>query len=160
VITVKNGLSKKDKRKVSCILADLSDIYRDFYVTKKNLRLFIQDNKNILFNDMKKGDLIAFGEEGIGIITGYSDKSPRKYIKILANTQTNADKLIKCLLWNVKCDLWAKVKANSFLRLALENNNFRYYKYRGREILLFRNKYCFPPIEPKENFITRGEPGW
>ena len=157
MIIVKNGVSKKDKRKIACILTDLCDIYRDFYLTKNNLRLFIQDNITVLFDDMGKGDLIAFGKEGIGIITGYSDKAKRKYIKILANTQANADKIIHVLLWEAKCDLWAKVKANSFLRLALENNNFRYYKYRGREILLFRSKYDFHPLEPKEEFINKGE---
>jgi hypothetical protein len=87
-------LSKKDKNQVWAILHEISDIYGDFYITINNLRLYIKDNIDIFYQYLKLGDKIAWSEkEGIIFVTGFVDKSPRKYLKILAYDIDSAHRL-------------------------------------------------------------------
>ena len=52
-----------------------------------NGRLFIKENQDLFFQSLNKGDKIAFGtDEGIILVTGFSDKAPRKYLKILSKS--------------------------------------------------------------------------
>ncbi len=44
--------------------------------------------------------------------------------------------LIKVAFQNVQCDLFAKVKKNNPLKLALQRNRFKFAGDRGKEILL------------------------
>ena len=138
MVIFKTGISKKERIKILGIVTEFTDIYRDFYLTKNNLRLFIRDNLDILFKDLRKGDKIAYDENGVGLVVGYSDKAKRKYIKLLAKDSKSADRLIKVILWNEKIDLWAKIKRNSIFKSVLERNNFRFEANRGKEILLVR----------------------
>lgn len=134
---IKNRLNKEEKSDIRMILQEIKDIYRDFYITKNNLRLFIQENSDLLFDNLNKGDKIIYSEkEGIILAVGWSDKASRKYIKILAKNKTSADKLIKNLIWNLEEDLWAKIKKNNPLNKILQKNGFKFVGNRGREILL------------------------
>lgn len=145
---VKKQLKKKEEFKIICLLQELVDSYRDFYLTKNNLRVFIQDNPYTLFKGLKRGDWIAFNEDGIAVVTGYSDKSNRKYLKILAKDNKTADGLIKVLSWNIKQTLFVKIKINNPIKQVLFNNRFRFFRSRGKEILLIRqykeNRYVKP----------------
>ena len=138
MIKFKSQLSKKDIEKVTSIIQEISDEYRDFYITKDNLRLFIDVNIELLFDCLKNGDKIAFGDEGIAFITGWSDNFNRKYLKILAEDINSADKLLKVIDWHVKTDLYIKIKRNNKLLPALEAHNFVFLKPRGKEVLYVR----------------------
>lgn len=136
MIAFKSGLSKKEKQEIVSLLYELKDVYGDFYITRNNLRLFIKENPDTLFDCLKKGDFIAFTEKGVGIVTGFSDKSNRKYLKILAQDDATVSDLIKVISWNTKCDLHFKIKKNNPLKKVLERNGFRFCGDRGKEILL------------------------
>ena len=137
MIKVKRQLSKKDQKLLGITLQELTDLYGDFYITKNNLRLAIKENTDLLFENLQKGDiLILDDEEGIAYIGGFADNSPRKYIKILSKTEEKAENLIKVAFQNVKCNLYAKIKKNNPLKLALQRNRFKFAGDRGKEILL------------------------
>ncbi len=141
MIRIKGQLNKKEKAELSITLQEMTDIYGDFYITKNNLRLAVKENTDLLYNNLKNGDKIVIGEtEGIAIVTGFSDNAPRKYVKILATSNEGANKLIKVLLQNVKCDLFAKIKKNNPIKEVLQNNNFKFVGDRGKEILLGRKQ--------------------
>lgn len=138
MIKFKSWLSKKDKEQVTSLIREISDEYRDFYITKENLRLFIEVNLDLFFDCLKNGDKIAFGDEGIAFITGWSDNFDRKYLKLLAEDIKSADKLLKVIDWHVKTDLYIKIKRNNKLLPALKAHNFVFLKPRGKEVLYFR----------------------
>jgi len=154
MIVTKGQLGKKEQGIVSSILEEFTDDYSDFYITKNNLRLFLRENKDILFECLKDGDKITYSEEhGMIFLYGYSDKAHRHYIKILSKDSNSADKLIKVTLWNYGgIDLYAKIKTNNPLTEILKKNNFRYLGNRGKEILLMRKGI---KIEKKEKSYVR-----
>ncbi len=140
MITVKGQLSKKEQLIVSSLLEELTDTYSDFYLTKNNLRLYIKENSELMFESLKNGDKVTFSEEnGIIFIHGWSDKANRHYIKILSKDQQSADKLIKVMLWKLgNIELFAKVKKNNPIKSVLEKNGFKFRGDRGKEVLLYR----------------------
>ena len=154
MIIFKSGqINKKEKVIVDNILMEYTDIWKDCYITKNNLRLFLAENKDLLYEGLSKGDKIAYDENlGLIFICGYSDRFPRKYLKILAKDEDSANKLLKVLSWNIKTDLYAKIKKANPIRKTLERNGFRYFADRGSEILLVRKQYNSQPIKiSKEN---------
>ena len=138
MINLKSGLGKKEISQFQYIIVDLVDTYGDFYVTKNNLRLFIKDNMDVLLDGLKKGDKIAIDDAGSGvaIVTGYSDNSPRKYLKILTKDLKDVDALLKIVYWNVKEDLYCKLKNTNPLREVLLSGGFKFAGGRGKESLL------------------------
>lgn len=147
MITTKGQLTKKDEKFIWLLMEEISDTYCDFYITRNNLRLYIKENLELLFDCLKKGDKIIFADkEGMVFITGWSDNAQRKYIKILARNAEGADRLIKVSFHNIKCDLFAKIKKNNPIKEILQKNRFKFIGDRGKEILLMK-KYI--PIKPK-----------
>jgi len=140
MITFKTGLSKKEKSQVMGLISEFTDVYGDFYITKNNLRLFIKENINVLFEALQAGDKIAYCEEGIAVVTGFSDKMPRKYVKLLTKNNDIAEKLLQIISWNLDCDLYIKIKKNNPLKGILVKNGFQFLGGRGKEILLIRKK--------------------
>jgi len=139
MIYFKNSVNKKQEIEIANILFELNDIYKDFYLTINNKRIFILNDIGVLFNKLRKGDKIAYTKGGVLIVTGFSDKSKRKYLKILADLKT-AEQLLKFLGWNLNRELFIKVKKdNPLLNILLRNGFFRIGN-RGREVLLKRNK--------------------
>lgn len=140
MVIVKSKLSKKDQERVNTILKEVSDSYNDFYITENNLRLFIKDNSYLLFKNLNKGDKIAFDDNGIAVLTGFSDKSPRKYLKVLAKDEKNTYNLVRVLVeWNYNnIDIYAKMKKNNPLVKILRKSGFRFKAGRGREVLMVR----------------------
>jgi len=132
-------ISKKEKVILEGILQEFVDDFRDFYITKQNLRLFIKDNSHLLFEALKGGDKLVFSsQDGLAFVTGWSDKAERKYLKILAKDLESANKLLKVLMWHLKTDLYVKIKKNNPLISVLQKNNFVFKGNRGKEILLLR----------------------
>jgi hypothetical protein len=117
MITFKTGLAKNEVSTVKTLVDEIVDTYSDFYITKNNLRLMIKDNFDVLLDCLKKGDKIAFDDSGMTVITGYSDKSPRKYLKILVKDIKHVAPLLKILFWNVKeREVYIKLKNNNPLK--------------------------------------------
>lgn len=153
MIEVKSGeLSKKNKQTILDSILELPDYYRDFYITKNNLRLYIKENIHLLYDCLKEGDKIIFNEKGIVVIDGFSDKANRHYIKILSDNLKNTDKLIKVLLWHFRnIDLFTKVKKNNPVIKILKNNGWIFFGSRGREMLLLRKAQN---LKEKTNVIS------
>jgi len=145
-----NGLSKKEETIIFGMLQELREPYCDFYLTQNNIRLFINDNAKIFFSCLKLGDKLAYNEKGLAAVIGYSDKAPRKYLKILVNNLDDVDGLIKTLYWHVKTDLFCKLKNNNPLKDKLLRCGFSFVGGRGKEVLLV-HKYIARP-EPKYTF--------
>jgi len=139
IIFKKGKLSKEEQAIISGILEEITDVYSDFYITRDNLRLAIKENLDLLFENLEKGDKLVYSEEdGIVVLTGFSDNADRKYLKILSKSIENADRLLKVVNWYIKPELFAKIKKNNPIRKALEMKGFRFFGDRGDEILLKR----------------------
>lgn len=138
MIQIKSKLSKKDEKIVNSILGDIYDVYGDFYITKSNTRIYLKENIEILYKCLDKGDKIIFDDEGIAIVVGWSDKSPRKYLKLLSKNDQTTDKLIKNINWNISEELFCKIKKTNPLKNILLRNNWKFFADRGKEILLKR----------------------
>lgn len=139
MIELKNSkLSEKEKKQISGLLSELTDIFGDFYITKNNLRLFIKENPDTLFKCVQSGDKLAYNQEGMAVVVGYSDNAPRKYLKVLTKDDKTVSDLIKRISWDMDCDLFVKIKKNNPLRKILEQNYFSFAGGRGKEILLVR----------------------
>lgn len=147
----KNGqLSKNEKSIIKSITIECSDIFGDCYMTKNNLRLFIKENLDIVYESLKKGNKIVYEEnQGFILITGYADNFSRKYIKILTKDEDTTNRLVKILHWNIKEDLWVKIKKNNPVKRILERNGFRFAGDRGKELLMYRKFITSRPIKQK-----------
>ena len=66
-------LSKKEIKTLNIVLDELPDSFRDFYTTQNNIRLFLQDNKELISNAVAKGDYLIYDteEKGLLLVTGY-----------------------------------------------------------------------------------------
>lgn len=138
MIELKSKLTESEKVELKAIIEKLDDLYADFYITKNNLRLFIKENLTVLFEELDKGDKIVYNDKGVIVINGFSDSHPRKYIKILSGDLKITNELLKVLFWNIKMDLFIKIKKNNPIREVLEVNGFRFLAGRGKEILMKR----------------------
>jgi len=134
----KSRLIKKEVAQITKMIQELPDYFGEFYLTKNNLRLFIKENISLLFEGLKQGDKIVYDKDSIIMVTGFSDKNPRKYIKLLVKNEKTTNDLLTMLSWNLKCDLWAKLKVRNPLVKILQENSFNYFANRGKEILLVR----------------------
>lgn len=148
MIQVKSKLSKKDEKIVSLILNDIYDTYGDFYITKSNTRIYLKENISVLFKSLNNGDKTLFNEDGIAIITGWSDRAPRKYMKLLAKDEKVADKLVKNINWQISEELYCKIKKVNPLKNILLRNRWKFLGDRGKEILLKREAI---ELNKKEN---------
>ena len=147
MIICKTGCSKKEKRLIENVLYNTVDLHGDFYVTKDNVRIFLRDNPDIFYSYLNKGDVVVFeenNEEGIGLVTGWSDRSPRKYVKILTKDEVLAGNLLKMINWQTRIDLYAKIKKNNPLLKVFQRNQYQFIGNRGAEVLLMR-KYIYHP---------------
>ncbi len=138
MIVSNTGLTNKEKSEVEKTLSKLIDLYRDFYLTKNNIRFFIKENIETLFDCLKAGDKIAFDANGVIVITGFSDKANRKYVKILAEDNAVAKRLLKIISDNLEIDLYTKIKRNNPIQEMLLENGFKVVAGRGKEFLLVR----------------------
>jgi hypothetical protein len=139
-----NGLSKKEANQIFSLLQEVKDPFCDAFITKQNLRLMIQDNFEVFKSCLKLGDKIAFDADGLAAVIGYSDNAPRKYLKILVKDLEHVPALVKTLYWNVKTDIFVKVKNNNPLKDMLLRNGFNFIGGRGKEVLLVHNYIARP----------------
>jgi preprotein translocase subunit YajC len=163
MIYSKQYLAKKEKQTIKVIIDEISDIYGEFYITKNKLRLFIKENIESLWETLKKGDRIIFGEAAVGVITGFADKTieitdtktnekkiipSRKYVSILAKDERNADRLLQYIAGKFKkIDIYTKIKKDNPILKCFYNNGFIFLHGRGAELLLIK------PKNDKKEFI-------
>ena len=138
MLQIKSTLNKKDKELVNTVISEIPDYFRDFYLTRNNIRLSIKENLSELYKLLKLGDKILFDENGVAVIIGYAEKSPRKYIKILTKNKKVTNKFIKNLNWNLSGELFIKIKKLNPIKKILLENNWNIIGFRGKEILLKR----------------------
>ncbi len=115
------------------------DSFSDFYITKDNKRLFLNNQKiaEKVFNDcLKHGDKSFIFEEdseikGILLIVGYADKFDRKYIKVFAHEERIISALFKMLAWTIDSDLYLKIRKDNPILKFLEKptNEKMTYRY-------------------------------
>ena len=151
---IKQGLNKKEKKQIQFILGEVCDLYSDFYVTKNNVRIPLRDNPEVLFDYLRKGDRIVYeidGEKGLGLVTGWSDKSSRIYVKVLTKDLKSANNFLKIINWNIFVDLYCKLKKNNPLSKIFLRNGYVFKGDRGSEILLCREYKS----RPKKNFENK-----
>lgn len=138
MLRFKSRLIKKEKINITSFINETSDPYGEFYLTSSNMRLYIAQNIDLLFSNLKKGDKIIYNENSIAILDGFSDNYKRHYIKFLSKNPSDIDNLLKNITWNLSCDIWAKIKKNNPLLEVLKNNEFNFFADRGRECLIYR----------------------
>ena len=146
-----NGLSKKEEAQVFGILQSVNDAFGDCYFTKLNLRMFIKENCKEFFQMLNKGDKISLSDKGFAAVVGFSDKNPRKYLKILTSDIDEVSALVKSLYWNVKTDIFCKIKNNNPIKDKLMRCGFYSIGERGKEVLLV-HKYIERPT-PNYTFV-------
>lgn len=135
------------------------DPYSDFYVSKNNKRLFLNNNIKIcnsVFNDcLKYGEKCFIKEDNnvikaILLIVGYKDKLERKYLKVLAHSKDDVKDLFAYLIWQkLPPNIFIKVhKTNKYIigydqknkrytpSYALRKAGFRIIAVREKEVLL------------------------
>lgn len=135
---IKTKLNIEEKEEVKNIIKDLVDVYGDFYITKNNYRLYIKENLDLLFNGLDFGDKIIYNKKGIAVILGFSDKSERKYLKILVKDINDVEEFIKEIDYSINIDLYTKLKKNNPIIPLLKYCGFEFKAGRGKEILLFK----------------------
>jgi predicted MPP superfamily phosphohydrolase len=133
-------ITEQEENSIKNILDNFVDAYGDFYVTKNNYRLYIKENLDVFFKDLRQGDKVVFSEEGIAAIVGYADKFDRKYLKILANNIDAVESLLKAVEFGINIDLYAKLKKNNPLVQMLLQFGFEFKGGRGKEVLLYKAK--------------------
>ena len=154
MLICKEGLNKIEKKQISYILSEVCDLYSDFYCTKDNVRIPLRDNPDVLFSYLNKGDVVVYeqdNETGIGLVTGWSDGSARKYVKILTKDEHLASNLLKIINWNANIDLFAKLKKNNPLIKVFQRFGYSFKGDRGSEILLMRQYIYHPQKEYKKD---------
>lgn len=161
MILFKSGqLSQSEKKILEKLIQEIPDDYNDFYITKNNLRLYIKQNMSLFYQCIREGDKIVYSENnGILLISGYSDNAPRKYLKILAKDNKSVERLFSVLFWNISYDyLWIKLKKKNTLVKILQSEkeykenglNFRVKGHRGEEILLVKKYFKYNNVVKKE----------
>lgn len=123
------------------------DKYGDFYLFENHRRIFLNNGKNAsrLYRQiLKHGDkcFVHFEREidGIGLITGYKDKTPFKYLKVFSYNKKVIRNIFKYVNMNYIPELFLRVKKhNPVYTIALENH-FHVVKDLGKEILLKRER--------------------
>ena len=99
-------------------------------------RYFIKENIELLFTCLDNGDKVTYQDNGILVVVGYSDNSPRKYIKVLSKDNSVVESLLQDAIEKVKDTLFVKIKKNNPVRQVFEQNCFVFKGDRGKEILL------------------------
>jgi len=165
MLKTKQFLSNNEKSNIAILISELSDVYGEFYITKNKLRLFLKENIDSLWATLKSGDKVIFGEQAIGVITGFAERQieiidnitnlkkmipSRKYITILAKDAYHLERLLQYISGEFKkIDLFTKVKKDNPILKCFYNNGWSFLHGRGKELLLCKK------ADNKPEFIFR-----
>ena len=156
-------IKNKDKINFIDFSINYKDKYFDGYITINKERKFLSEYniaEKVFNNIIKKGDkgfiLDNNGKiRALLLIIGYSDKFPRKYVKLLAENSKYTIDMLKFLKWNYfEKDLYAKFKKENPLSTMIIKTGFIKIGDRGRELLFFKKglKQLYP-ITPKDEYL-------
>lgn len=133
-------LNLKHKLDVYEFVMDNNDVYQDFYVTINKERKFIKD-WDIIHKLIHKQEFYGYFDSGMkGCMIILREKGFRTYLKLFAIDRKFATGLIKFLNWNYKEEIFVKIKKDNWLCNILQKNRFRIIGFRGKEILLKKEK--------------------
>jgi hypothetical protein len=113
----------------------------DFYYTKDNSRIFVQDTA-CLKDFLKQCTDIYFSNtdddiDGIVMLwKSLGGDKTRYYVKIKASEEKVAENLLTVLLWNVKQDVYAKIRQDHKFYDIFKHKGFRFEGGRGVQSLL------------------------
>jgi len=127
-----------ENEKIKSIIENITDLYGDFYITKQRIRYAINENVDLLFKCIEKGDKLFVVENGVAVVVGYSDSAPRKYVKILTTNNGVAETLLKRINKEIPEELYAKIKNENPCKKVFEKCGYIFAGGRGREVLLVR----------------------
>ncbi len=141
------------------------DSASDFYVTKNNRRIFLNNPKVAkgVFNDCIKHSEKCYIKEENGLIVailliiGYKDKDERKYLKVLSHNKKDVKDLFSYLIWqNLPSNIFVKIHKNNTnfgiydernnrfnLTYSIKKSGFRVIAIREREILLKKEDFVY-----------------
>ena len=133
----------KDMSKVLGFTAVEKDEFSEWYITIGNKRVFLSDPKtlSLYLRRTKKGEIILGNREENGFIFtwGVSDKSFRRYIKIMSSNFAVAAQMLQAFLDKYGSTNWyAKIKKDNPLKELYLFYGFVFKGGRGKEILLAR----------------------
>lgn len=122
----------------------------DFYFTENNSRLYAQDEKT-LKRFLKQCRHIYLHYDKLGDINGLimvwksvGGGKERFYLKMKYRDLNVARNLLTILLWNIKSDVYIKIRKDNSTLPVLRNKGFRFLGGRGLQILLVKK---FKPRE-------------
>jgi len=92
--------------------------------------------------------------EGILLITGYSNKAERKFVKVLASSLKAYQQLFLFLFYNYNVQLFLQIKRNSPLFQVARQYKFEIFGDRGEELLLCKKPYV---KKGKQNYGYRSD---
>ena len=132
-------LSKKNVIDVWEFVQRIRDRFQDFYITRDNQRIFLND-EYLIGKLLDKQEVYSIYDKGIkGLMIVYKEKGYRPYIKILTESRSAESSLIKYLMMNFsEQDLYIKVKKENPLAKYIRYFGFIQQGDRGLEVLLFR----------------------
>lgn len=116
-------VEKKDRNNF-IFMCQFRDPYSDFYITKNNKRLFLNNTdiaKQVFNNCLRYNEKCYIKEENdeikaVLIIVGYKEKTERKYLKILAKNKRDVKDLFAFLIWQ-------ELPSNVFIKAHKTNSN-------------------------------------
>lgn len=114
----------------------------DFYVTEDNKR-YLVNNIFTLNKLLKNSSVVLISKEieveGILVLwKAIANDVVRYYVKLNAINESVANKLITCLIWNTKKNLYIKINKQSIFLNIFKMKGFRFLHDRGSQILLRR----------------------
>jgi hypothetical protein len=154
MIKFKNSLTDKEVSQLRSSLLCYDDKYGEAYVTKDNVRLSMKDGADVIISRIKKGDIIAFSDEfkSFAIISGVSEKMPRKYLKVFGTDKKDLINVLKVLFWEYREEIYIRLKKyNPLVKFLTQEFYFYFYRPRDNdEIILKKEKNKYP--KPKYVF--------
>lgn len=152
-------LKKSDLKNFLCFCQKRDS---DFYITKDNKRLYLNNIKiaKKVFNDCLKYSDKCFIKEynnemlAILLITGYIDHFDRKYVKLLTSSKDDCRDLFRYLQWEQLSNLFIKSRKNNINFVKYDEKTkmykpsyfarrigFKIIAVREKEILLKKEEY-------------------
>ena len=135
-----------------------SNIDYDFYYTHDNARIYITDVLSLKRLLKASSHVYTLEEKGeyVGIILLWKSiggGKKRYYIKVKANTPEIAKQLLTVLIWNIKKEVYVKIRKDNKFLSVLRNKGFKFLGGRGIQILLSYK----PKKEKGDRYVTRND---
>lgn len=126
----------------------------DFYYTHENSRIYISDVHSLKRLIKASSHIYVLEEKGdfVGIILLWKSVGggkERHYIKVKAINAEVAKKLITILLWNIKKEVYAKIRKDNKFLPVFRNKGFKFLGGRGIQILL-----SYKPKRERDDFYA------